>query len=261
MKKLCFLANFFVAILWVTSAFGAEFLDDVFQKAETAPWGSSKAELVKKLPGAPLAQKNDIFLLADSGLSAESTINYLFTEETGKFYNLAWYVATPISDIAAALKLEKNIEKAVTAKYGKPQMSYSDGKAKSSKRAEKDLAEFNRKKTEFFEETKKIEEASGSKMTGKELASFKSSSGVTFLDIMPSIFYSKLGFWDGGNFWVSTNLLCSTDGTCYQHLQFASKAQTGKSYLPTPQQPFSYSPWARDQDMVTSLNRGLEKAE
>lgn len=83
--------------------------------------------------------------------------------------------------------------------------------------------------------------------------------GLSLMELMPVVFYSKISFWDGGDLWVYTNLLCSTDGSCYQHLQFVSKKQTqNEAYAPTPQKAFSYTPLDRDQDLVTKSHLSLK---
>jgi hypothetical protein len=73
---------------------------------------------------------------------------------------------------------------------------------------------------------------------------------------MPIVFYSRLNFWDAGDLWVYTNLLCSTDNQCLLHLQFVSKKLTYKKekYWPTPEVLFGYSPLDRDQDLVSANN-------
>lgn len=83
---------------------------------------------------------------------------------------------------------------------------------------------------------------------------------TSLMDMLPTIFYSRLNYWDGGDLWVVSNLLCSTDGACYQHLQFVSKELTNdEAYVPTPQKSFGYTPLDRDQDAVTRSNRGLKQ--
>lgn len=249
-----FFGALLIAFLWSGLALGAESLSDIFQKADQAAWGSRQAAVRKNLGAAPLGGNEEIITVADSGLTDGSTLNYLF-RKNGALYNLAWYAATPVSDINAAITLESGLEKTLTAKYGKPAISHTDGKPDN---VEEEVAQKNAQRAKVDEALDKAESAKGSKLTMEEQNKALASVGLSIFDVVPTIFYSKLNFWDGGAVWVVSNLLCSNDGTCYQHLQFVSKEQTkNEAYRPTPQILFSYTPLDRDQDLVTRFNRSL----
>ena len=254
MTKLKIFLGLVVGVIFMGSVSAAAGpLDAVFQKSDQAPWGSKQAEVKKNLGVSPLLSNKDILLVADGALSGRSTLSYLF--KNGALYNLAWYTVTPASDIKAARELDGRLEKALKARYGKPRVSHTDGRPGDAKDAAKKKAD----QDAAFEVLKKAEKAKGSKLSVEEMNKALAASGQSLLDIMPTLFYSKISFWDGGDLWVYTNLLCSNDGSCYQHLQFVSKKQTqGEGYAPTPQKAFSYTPLDRDQDLVTRSNRSLK---
>lgn len=244
-------------LCWSAPAFGAGPLEAIFQKVERAPWGAKSAAVKKELASPPLRTDKGILLVDDKGLSGRSTLSYLF-DQNGALYNLAWYTVTPVSDIKAAQSLEKSLEKALRAKYGKPLTSHVDGSPGGARGVAKKQAQ-REKAAKILEEAKA---AKGSALTGPEIIKAMEGTGASMGDIMPTLFYSKLNFWDGGQVWVVSNLLCSNDGSCYQHLQFASKEQTQKgpeAYRPTPEKLFSYTPLDRDQDTVTRNNRSLKR--
>jgi len=245
-----------IALFPAVIALGAGPLDSVFQKVEQAPWGEKQSEVKKGL--SPLLTDKAIIVVADDGLAARSTLNYLFKEKGGGLYNLAWYAATPVNDIKAALDLERELEKMLRAKYGRPKTSHAYGKPDNIKGVEKLKAEQDKARIALAEAAK-VKEA---KLTLEEVIKALEDSGITLEGIMPTLFYSKLNFWDGSRVWVVTNLLCSNDGTCYQHLQFVSKDQTkDEAYAPTPEKFFSYTPLDRDQDAVTKFNRSLSQSK
>ena len=241
--------------LWpVATGLGAGPLDSVFQKVEQAPWGEKQSAVKKGL--SPLLTNKTILIVADDGLRGPYTLNYLFKEKGGGLYNLAWYRTTPVSSLKVAVDADMGLEKALRAKYGQPKISRSDGKLENFKEVEKKMAA--RDATMAF--LKEAEKAKGSPLDGKEIIEALAGSGHSMMDIMPTLFYSKLNFWDGGQVWVVTNFLCSNDGSCYQHLQFVSKDQTkDEPYAPTPEKLFSYTPLDRDQDAVTKFNRSLSQ--
>lgn len=242
-----------LALATASSLQAAGSLDAIFQKVQDAPWGAKQAEVKKKTTEAPLVTQKQIMVVADSGLAAQSTLNYLFNEKTGQLYNLAWYVATPTTKIKDAVAQEKTLEKYLKAKFGKPQVTHTEGSPSGVKGVEKAMAE-RAKANEILDKAKKDK---GADLTGKEMVTLLPVESLEA--IMPTLFYSKLNFWDGGEVWVTSNLLCSNDGTCYQHLQFTSKEKTkGEDYQPTPNKPFSYTPLDRDQDLVVSRNRSLK---
>lgn len=242
-----------IIFLWAVPALAAGPLEDVFQRVGQAPWGEKQATVKKNLAASPLLANNNILMVADGALSSRSTLSYLF--KSGALYNLAWYTVTPISDIKAARDLDSRLEKALKARYGKPKLNHTDGRPGDAK----DAAKRKAGQDAAFAALKKAEQAKGSELSLEEMTKALSGSGQSLLDIMPTLFYSKISFWDGGDLWVYTNLLCSTDGNCYQHLQFVSKKQTqDEAYTPTPQKAFSYTPLDRDQDLVTKSNRSLK---
>ena len=247
------LALLLVIGLWpVAAGLEAGPLDSVFQKVDQAAWGEKQAAVKKGL--SPLLTDKAIIVVADGGLDARSTLNYLFKKKGGGLYNLAWYTTTPARDIKAALALEARIEKSLKAKYGAPMLSHADGRPGDAAEVEKKLDDRARAMKSLDE----AKAAKGSELTGEEM--MKSLDVEAMLALMPVIFYSKLNFWDGNDLWVVSNLLCSNDGNCYQHLQFVSKEQgQDESYQPTPQRPFSYTTTDRDQDLVTKFNRSLSQ--
>ena len=255
-KRVLFGLFFFCGFFVTVAAFAAETMDSVLQKVEQAPWGEKQPALKKKLGISPLFTNKTILITDGAELSSRSTLNYLFKEKTGGFYNLAWYTATPVSDMKSALSLAKTIERALGKKYGKPKISHTSGKPGEAKNIAKKME--NRKKV--LEILNKTEAGKGSKLNLEETSKALTAEGLSIEDMMPTLFYSQLHFWDAKDLWIVSNLLCSNDGTCYQHLQFVSKELTkDESYQPTPKELFSYTPLDRDQDAVTKFNRTFSR--
>ncbi|MGL4208340.1 MAG: hypothetical protein ACRCTY_03020, partial [Candidatus Adiutrix sp.] len=207
-----FKLNLFAGLLFMLTlaaapALAAGSLDSVFQKAQDAPWGAKQAEVKKKTSVAPVLAEKKIMIVADSGLAAQSTLNYLFNEKTGQLYNLAWYAATPTTKIKDVLALEKALEKGIKAKLGKPLVSRTDGNPSGAKGVKKVMAA-RAKANEILDKAKKDK---GADLTGKEMLVLLQEEGISLMTIIPTLFYSKLNFWDGGEVWVTSNLLCSND--------------------------------------------------
>ncbi len=220
-------------------------LDRQLRFVGNARWGTGQNQLVRSFgkQNIAFATKNILSLPADLG-KFKGSMNYLFNKE-GKFYNLAWYATVPVAAMQDAQELERRMESELRAKYGDPVYTFSDGDASKA-------AEVVAGGGATYENM--------AKMLGTPGGLPKNAEGKVDIKqmmlMMPSIFYSKLTFWDGGTIWAYTNLLCSTDGTCYVHLQFVSKKLTStENYLPTPEKPFSYSPLDRDQDLVTNTHK------
>lgn len=230
----------------------AGLLDDAFVKTEAAPWGKKAKDAIRALGLTPVLEKPEALVARGALGGREVTVNCLFNK-AGGLYNLAWYALIPTTDLDAARKFDADLEAALKAKYGKPSRVFNDGDPDDLKKMEKDADKIAALKEKLDSAKKEKKKAA---LSPEEQKLLKDNPSI--LISMPSIFYSRLNFWNGGNFWVYTNLLCSTDGTCYMHLQFVSKRQTSKeSYSPTPEKPFSYSPLDRDQDLVTRVNREL----
>jgi len=248
------------SLAW-TGAHAAGELDAIFNLVEQANWGAKKQAVKQKINDKALLDSKTIVIVPDkSGLSSKGTINYLFNEKTGGFYNLAWFAITPIKDVEATKKFENELEKALKAKYGKASYITANGRASDAKKIEKEMTKKMAEKDELYKAIGKAEAEKGQKLTAEEMMKIKTAGGKTMLDFMPTLFYSELNFWDAGNLWVYTSLLCSTDGDCYHHLQFVSKEQTkNETYAPdTKKAAFSYTPLDRDQDSVTKHNRTLQ---
>ena len=237
-----------ILIVWIIAIAGsaqAGTLDKVFRFLGNARWGADQKHFVSSLGKQTITFTTNNLLSIPANLGKfEGSMNYLFNKE-GKFYCLAWYAAIPVAAMQDVQELESQMEEELRVKYGEPVYAFSDGDA--SKAAEV-VARGG------------ITYQDAAKMLGKPGGLPKDAEGNVdikqMMMMMPGIFYSKLNFWEGSAVWVYTNLLCSTDGTCYVHLQFVSKKMvSGEKYLPTPGVPFSYSPLDRDQDLVTKAHR------
>lgn len=239
-----------LAAVYIVAAVGfahAGTLDKVFRSVENARWGSGQGHFVRSFgrKNITFATKRILSVPAELG-KYKGSMNYLF-DKKGRLYNLAWYATIPVAAMRDVQELEKQMEAELRAKYGDPVREFSDGDA-----------------------SKAVGVAAKGGVTSKDMAELfltpggagvpKNAEGKVDLDkmmmMMPVIFYSKLTFWDAGEVWAYTNLLCSTDGTCYLHLQFVSKKLTdGEQYRPASDIPFSYSPLDRDQDIVTDTHK------
>lgn len=232
------------AVFTVSSAWAGTF-DQVISFAEKGKWGARQLQLTRSFGGNVIFITKHLVAVSSTVAGIQGSINYLFNKN-GKLYNLAWYATIPVTEMAAAQELERALEAELRAKYGEPVYTFSDGD--ESKAA----AVVSRGGATYDDMTK---------MFGGDNGLPKGEDGKLDIDqmmmMMPSIFYSKLVFWDGGKIWVYSNLLCSTDGTCYFHVQFVSKKMTAaEKYRPSPDVAFSYSPLDRDQDMVTDTHKG-----
>lgn len=225
-------------------------LDEVLFVVDGTSWGSPSQTVRNGLGQTPLLENNEILMIPGDMAGRPATISYLFNP-TGALYNLAWYAAIPVAKMAEAQRVEAELEQALTAKYGPPFQNFSDGDAGKAESVAADAAKQEGEREKILEEIR-FKKAQGLEKEAMQL------TARLFMN-MPMIFYSKLAMWDGGDVLAYTNLLCSTDGTCYMHMQFVSKNMTAhEKYAATPDVLFSYSPADRDQDMVTKYNRTLE---
>lgn len=255
MRTICFVVAVMGAVFGLTGQVrAAGTLDEVFEKVEGGGWGLGR-DAVRQAAGIVLLENDDIIVGSTRLGGKPATINFLF-DKSGRLYNMSWLVTTPVLEVKSARRFNLDAVKQIQARYGKPSYKFTDGDHSQSKTAAKkakDLEEV-RKKLIALRESKGGEEPILEEMN----AAMGIGKSKTIFDVMPTIFYSKLDFWDGKAIWAYTNLLCSTDGTCYQHIQFVSKHLTaGEQYQPTPDKPFSYSPLDRDQDLVTKSYRSL----
>lgn len=235
-------------------------LNSLFSRLEQAGWGEQKQTVKQSLNEKILYENQAILILPDrNGLEPQATINYLFTRETGELYSLAWFNLIPIKNIEAAQKLENILEQSLKAKFGQPVYTSADAdevtareKAKArAEEVEQTLAE----KAEYDEAYQKAKAEKGGELSGKDLKDIKTSGGKSIIDFIPVIFYSKTSLWDTDDFLISSKLLCSTDGSCYQHLNFIPNKPVKNEVtdLKKPK-PFSYTSIDRDQDAVTRYN-------
>lgn len=209
-------------------------LDAVLKQVGDAKWGAQELDVKSAVSAAVKAESPGVLITAGQVLSRQATVTYLFNKNGG-LYNISWYALTPVSEMKTAQKLNDGLVSALRKKLGKPKYTFSDGNPNGFTSGMKHTEQLN----EMLNKGKK--------------------PGDPELPTVHTVFHSKLAFWDGGKYWVFTNLLCSTDGKCYQHLQFVSKELTrDEKYAPTPHKAFSYSSLDRDQDLVTKRNEPME---
>lgn len=245
-----------VALLFIctTGASRAgEPLGGAFAWIDANPWGFARASVKDAV--VPVFQNDNIVVAPDTIAGRDVTINYLFNK-SGQLYNLSWYALTPVADIENAVALHDTIKKALAGKYGAGKtISGGEGPdmAKAREVVEKlpELAEVREKLEKF----KADSIASGKRPNHAELQAVL--GGRQLLDVVPVLFYAEENMWDGGTVWVYASLLCSTDGSCYQHLNFVSKKLTANEAYPDggKRKLFSYSPLDRDQDLITESNK------
>lgn len=249
MRKLIIVLFITCSSLFLTATVNAgEALDEVIKIASAAPWKANAATIKKSLGREPLFENKAIMIAPSRLADRDATINYLFNKSDA-LYNLAWYLTIPTAELDAAQDFEKALEAALKAKYGKPKRVFSDGDLKNAEKTKKQAEEMARILAPSLKKDLPPSPPDGSRsfIIGKD--------GEI---IIPMIFYSKMNFWDGGKFWVYSNFLCSTDGKCYLHLQFVSKALTKKEGYAPNTKAFAYSPLDRDQDLVTKHNDMME---
>lgn len=243
------LAALTAVVFFGMAAVAAEALGDVFGQVDATPWGIQREAVLRSLPDRPLLENEETIILPWNIAGREATVNFVFNK-AGALYNLAWYALIPVADMQIAQSMEKSMVADLEARYGKPRHVFSDGNARDAAKVARDAPRKAKEREKIAREI--MERNKRGKPNDKQAA----ADLMRVMKVMPTIFYSKLAFWDAGPVWAYTNLLCSTDGTCYLHLQFVSKDLTrDESYFPTPEKAFSYSPLDRDQDLVTKYNR------
>lgn len=241
---LLLLAPFFAGTAYAAGPF-----EEILRTVEKASWGTPQSAVRAGMQQTPLLENQEIIILPAGVSGRDATMNYLFSPG-GELYNLAWYTVFPVAEIDAARSLAADMETALREKYGAPIKSFTDGDANKAR----DVAQTASQKEE--ERRAVLQEIKAKKDQGDEKGALQLTARLFMM--MPTIFFSRLEMWDGGDIWAYTILLCSTDGTCHLHLQFVSKAMTqDENYAATPEKLFSYSPADRDQDLVAKHNAAL----
>lgn len=232
----------------------AEPLDGAFVWIDAGTFGLSR-DAVKGVV-SPLREDKAIIVAADELAGRKGTVNYLF-DASGRLYETSWYVLTPIADVRDAAMLHETVKAALTGKYGGGKRLSGDAKVNFDKArdvAEKlpELAAVRENLDTLMREKKKA----GVKPKPEEIRAVL--DGKSLLDVTPTLFHVEENMWDGKTIRVYASLLCSTDGTCYQHVNFVSKDLTrGEDYPTTARKPFSYHALDRDQDRITEANKTL----
>ncbi|MCD8352167.1 MAG: hypothetical protein LUC93_16300 [Planctomycetaceae bacterium] len=243
MRKSLFLM---VVVLCVVS--GAARCGDEFtafaDRAKNTKWGQSRDAIASTVQ---TLYSDDKILIAPATLGRyNATVNYLLNDQ-GKLYNLSWYTVIPVEDMAGAMDLYHAMVGSLTKLYRKPFYVDNSGKVADADKvinADPGLKEARAKMSAL--------RLSGEKPPPGTMEAIM--AGRSLLDVMPVLFYVEENYWKAGKMWVYTSLFCSTDGTCYVHLNFVSGGMTSKEPYPQPggkRQPFSYSPLDRDQDRIT----------
>lgn len=254
MRMICLAVVACCLALGGSRVYGAGVLDPAFSQADAAQWGANQEKVRREAPSYPIMGNQAIMLAAGTLDGREATVNYLFDREGG-LYNIAWYVVTPVDDFESAMDLDRTLEGELRARYGEPSYTFSDGEIAKAGEV-KAVPPADRPTMEKFAEYMRTSPAgSGAKKPGGTAAAGDTKPGEDIFSRMPVIFYSRLLFWDAGDKWAYINFLGSTDGTCYQHLQFVSKERTDKDGYSPEFKPFVNSPLDRDQDMVTAIHK------
>lgn len=230
---------------------GAGILGAAFSQADAARWGSNQDRVRNEAPSFPVMGNQAIMLAAGNLAGREATVNYLFDREGG-LYNIAWYVVTPVDDFESAMDLDRALESELRARYGEPSYTFSDGDTAKAGEV-KAVPPADRPTMEKFAEYMRT--GPGTKKQGGNPATGNAKPGEDMFSRMPIIFYSRLLFWDAGDKWAYINFLGSTDGICYQHLQFVSKERTANGGYDPEFKAFANTPLDRDQDMVTAVHK------
>lgn len=244
-------------LLLLTCATGAarsgEPLAGVFAWIDANPWGFARASVKDAV--VPVFQNDKIVVAPDTIDGRDVTINYLFNK-SGQLYSLSWYALIPVADVEDAVFLNDAIKKSLTGKYGAAKVVSGGGgpdREKAREVVEKlpELAEVREKLDKFKTDSM----ASGKKPNPADLKAILGDRQL--LDVVPVLFYAEEMMWDGGAVWVYASLLCSTDGSCYQHLNFVSKKLAAGEPYPDggERKLFSYTPLDRDQDLITASNK------
>ena len=252
------LAVMVIGVVFVLSGVirGAEALDEVFRRVDGGGWGSNQRAIKRAIGGGLALEKPTILVLPSSIAGRPATINYLFNQR-GRMYNQAWYATFTLDEFAEALTFDEQLVAELTVRYGAPAYSFSDGDPAKLEEAKKDAASIKDSMDRF----RALMEARHNQgpPTREELKTLFPDGNPAPKTFLPSIFHSRMSFWNAGKIWAYTNLLCSTGGYCRLHLQFIDKRLTEREgYQPTPDKLFSYSPLDRDQDLVTAANSEAE---
>lgn len=257
-------------VLSAAQAHAAGVLDAAVKQANAASWGARQDAVRRSAPSKPIMGNQAIQMAVGKLAGRDATVNYLF-DKAGGLYNIAWYVVTPVDNFETARELDATLERDLRARYGEPSYAFSDGDAAEAEKV-KAVPPGERPTMEKFRAASTPER----KAEAKKLAAWVEAKQrgedaplpVLDKDVVrdmgnmpkpPHIFYSKLLFWDTGKMYAYINFLCSTDGTCYQHLQFVSKERTKKDGYDPTFKPFGNTPADRDQDLVTEVHSAWVK--
>lgn len=253
MRKLLFAAFVFAACL-ASPARAAGPLDSAFVWVDAGTFGLPK-DAVKGVV-TPIYDKDSVIVAADEIAGRKATVNYLFNP-AGKLYGTSWYVLTPVSDIQTAADLHELVKATLNGKYGGGKRL--SGSAKIDGNKVREVLEKLPKLAAAREGMHKLtleKKAAGAKPKPEEIKAILGD--LSPLDVIPSLFHVEENMWDGKTVRVYASLLCSTDGTCYEHINFVSKDLTrSEDYPTTSRKPFSYHALDRDQDKITAVNKEL----
>lgn len=238
----------FLGVCFMSGTAVAGMLDEVFAQVDGSGWGMSREQAKQMLVQSPLLNTPEIVVVPAKVGRRDGTANFLFTK-ADQLYNMAWYWTLPVNEIKSARRLGQELVAALRAKYGRQAHTFTDGnprKYKEAAKRSKDVA----KTRDMLEELRREK---GGELTVDEVQNALGKRSL--MDMVPTNFHTTLDMWDEGALWVYVNLLCSTDGTCYLHMQFVSKHLTGgENYLPREGKMFAYSPMDRDEDIVVKSN-------
>ena len=249
MKKMLAIV-FAFAFAAMPAAAAGETMDSLIQQADNAQWGASAADVAKTIRHT-LAAEGKILVSPETLLGTAGTLNHLFND-ADKLYNVSWYTVIPVAETSKTEALWSEIVMSLTGKFRKPKNSERQGDLARAR----DIAHAA---PELLAAREKVAALMSDKTTKPDPTAMKEAMGeFSLLDVIPTLFYSEQHYWETRPLRVYAALFCSTDGSCYVHVNFVSKRQVGKEAYPDGNRKmFSYTPLDRDQDAITAANSPL----
>ena len=249
MKKMLAIV-FALAFAAMPTASAGETMESLIQQVDNAQWGASADEVSQTIRHA-LAAQEKILVSPETLLGTVGTLNHLFND-ADKLYNVSWYTVIPVAEMGKTEALWGEIVRSLTGKFRKPKNSERQGDLARAR----DIAHVA---PELLAAREKVAALMSDKTTKPDPAAMKEAMGeFSLIDVIPTLFYSEQHYWETRPLRIYAALFCSTDGSCYVHVNFISKRQAGKDAYPDGNRKmFSYSPLDRDQDAITAANAPL----